>query len=46
MIVDAHYHLEEEMETVEALLKQMEMHNVKRVALIPKMNEPFHLKRW
>jgi predicted TIM-barrel fold metal-dependent hydrolase len=44
MIVDAHYHLEEEMETVEALLKQMEMHDVKRVALIPKMNEPFQLK--
>lgn len=44
MIVDAHYHLEEQMETVEALLKQMERHDVQRVALIPKMNEPFHLK--
>lgn len=44
MIVDAHYHLEEQMETVEALLKQMERHDVHRVALIPKMNEPFHLK--
>jgi predicted TIM-barrel fold metal-dependent hydrolase len=44
MIVDAHYHLEEQMETVEELLKQMEMNDVQRVALIPKMNEPFHLK--
>lgn len=44
MIVDAHYHLEEELETVEALLEQMDKHDVRRVALIPKMNEPFHLK--
>jgi predicted TIM-barrel fold metal-dependent hydrolase len=44
MIVDAHYHLEEQLETVEELLKQMEMNDVQRVALIPKMNEPFHLK--
>jgi predicted TIM-barrel fold metal-dependent hydrolase len=44
MIVDAHYHLEEQLETVEALLKQMKMNDVQRVALIPKMNEPFHLK--
>jgi len=43
-IVDAHYHLEEQMETVEALLEQMQKHGVNRVALIPKMNEPFHLK--
>ncbi len=44
MIVDAHYHLEEQLETVEALLAQMNEHDVGRVALIPKMNEPFHLK--
>jgi predicted TIM-barrel fold metal-dependent hydrolase len=44
MIVDAHYHLEEQMETVEALLNQMERHDVQRVALIPKLNEPFHMK--
>ena len=43
MIVDAHYHLEEELEPVEALLDQMREHIVERVALIPKMNEPFHL---
>lgn len=44
MIVDAHYHLEEELESLEALLEQMQEHGVDRVALIPKMNEPFHLK--
>jgi predicted TIM-barrel fold metal-dependent hydrolase len=44
MIVDSHYHLEEQLETVEELLKQMEVNNVQRIALIPKMNEPFHLK--
>jgi predicted TIM-barrel fold metal-dependent hydrolase len=44
MIVDAHYHLEDQMETVEALLEQMDRHDVGRVALIPTMNEPFHLK--
>lgn len=44
LIVDAHYHLEEQMETVESLLMQMQEHEVDRVALIPKMNEPFHLK--
>ena len=44
MIVDAHYHLEEQFETVQALLEQMQKHGVERVALIPKMNEPFHLK--
>ena len=44
MIVDSHYHLEHRLETVEVLLAQMKKHGVKRVALIPKMNEPFHLK--
>lgn len=44
MIIDAHYHLEEQLETVEVLLAQMDKHGVRHVALIPKMNEPFHLK--
>ena len=44
MIVDAHYHLDEELETIDTLFEQMQEHGVKRVALIPKMNEPFHLK--
>lgn len=44
MIVDAHYHLEEELETVGALLEKMDKQDVRKVALIPNMNEPFHLK--
>jgi predicted TIM-barrel fold metal-dependent hydrolase len=44
MIIDAHYHLEEQMETVDALLEQMQRHSINRVALIPRINEPFHLK--
>jgi predicted TIM-barrel fold metal-dependent hydrolase len=44
MIIDAHYHLEEQMESVAALLEQMQLNNVNRVALIPKMQEPVHLK--
>ena len=44
MIIDAHYHLEEQLETVDALFEQMQRHSVKRIALIPRMNEPFHLK--
>jgi predicted TIM-barrel fold metal-dependent hydrolase len=44
MIIDAHYHLEEQMETLDGLLEQMQRHSINRVALIPRMNEPFHLK--
>jgi hypothetical protein len=44
MIIDAHYHLEEQMETVDALLEQMQRKEIDRVALIPRMNEPFHLQ--
>jgi predicted TIM-barrel fold metal-dependent hydrolase len=44
MIIDAHYHLEEQIEPVDALLKTMKRNNVSRVALIPKMQEPVHLK--
>lgn len=44
MIIDAHYHLEEQLETVDALLEQMRLNNVDRVALIPRINEPFHLQ--
>ncbi|NIV15212.1 MAG: amidohydrolase family protein [Aliifodinibius sp.] len=43
MIIDAHYHLEELIEPVEALLEQMQHINVERVSLIPKMQEPVHL---
>ncbi len=44
MIIDAHYHLEEQFESVKALLEQMQRHKINRVALIPRINEPFHLK--
>jgi len=44
MIIDAHYHLEEQMETVDALLEEMQQNNVNRVALIAKMQEPVHLQ--
>jgi predicted TIM-barrel fold metal-dependent hydrolase len=43
MIIDAHYHLEERMETVDELLAQMKEHNVDRVALIPTLVDPVHL---
>ena len=41
MIIDAHYHLEERMETVDRLLEQMDRHGIDRVALMPALNEPF-----
>lgn len=34
MIIDAHYHLEERLETVKGLLAQMDQHGINRVALI------------
>lgn len=34
MIIDAHYHLEERLETVQELLTQMDQHGLHRVALI------------
>lgn len=45
MIIDAHYHLEERMETLDKLLVQMKQHDIDRVALIPTMVEPIHLSR-
>ena len=45
MIIDAHYHLEERMETVDGLLEQMTQHNVDRVALIPTLVDPVHLSK-
>jgi hypothetical protein len=43
MIVDAHDHLEERMETVDSLLDQMDRHGISRVALIPTMVDPFQV---
>ena len=45
MIVDAHYHLEDRLETVDRLLGQMDRHGISRIALIPAMQDPFYLGR-
>jgi predicted TIM-barrel fold metal-dependent hydrolase len=45
MIIDAHYHLEERMETLDELLAQMTQHGIDRVALIPTLVDPIHLSR-
>ena len=45
MIVDAHYHLEERMETVDKLLDHMDRYGISRVALIPPLNTPFIIDR-
>lgn len=41
MIVDAHYHLEERVETVDRLLEQMDRYGIYRTVLIPALNDPF-----
>lgn len=41
MIIDAHYHLDERIETVDRLIDQMERLGINRVALIPTMQDPF-----
>jgi len=43
MIIDAHYHLEVRLETVERLLDQMRKHAIDRTVLIPVLVEPLHL---
>ena len=40
MIIDAHYHIEERIETVDRLLGQMQKHGISRVALMPALNAP------
>jgi predicted TIM-barrel fold metal-dependent hydrolase len=40
MIVDAHYHLDERIETVDALLKEMNREGVERVALMGRLTDP------
>lgn len=44
MIIDAHYHLEEQLESVDVLLEQMQRNSIDRIALVPRINEPFHLQ--
>jgi len=41
MVIDAHYHLEERMESVEKLLGHMSRYGISRVALMPPLNTPF-----
>lgn len=41
MIIDAHYHLDEQMESVETLIRNMDGLGISRVALIPALNAPF-----
>ncbi len=42
-IVDAHYHLEPRMESIERLVSQMDRWKIDRVALIASPVDPFHL---
>jgi predicted TIM-barrel fold metal-dependent hydrolase len=42
MIIDAHYHLEDRVETLDELLAQMTQHGIDRVALIPTLVDPVH----
>ena len=44
MIIDAHYHLEERLETIDRLIDQMSRNKKDRVALIPTLSEPFHIE--
>jgi len=43
MIVDAHYHLDPRLESVERLLAQMREHHIDRVALIAAVCDPIHV---
>src|SRR6266852_2192181 len=43
MIVDAHYHLDPRLESVERLLAQMQEHGIDRVALIAAPCDPLHV---
>lgn len=45
MIVDAHYHLDERIEPVDALLARMDRHGIGRTALIPTMVDPIRVGR-
>jgi predicted TIM-barrel fold metal-dependent hydrolase len=40
MVIDAHYHLDERLETVDRLLEQMDRHGIDRIALIAAMVDP------
>jgi predicted TIM-barrel fold metal-dependent hydrolase len=43
MIIDAHYHLDERMETIDKLLDHMDKYNISRVVLMTPLNTPFKI---
>lgn len=43
MIIDAHYHLDESMESLDKLLGNMKRYDIGRVVLIPPLNTPFKI---
>ncbi|NOY70048.1 MAG: amidohydrolase [Deltaproteobacteria bacterium] len=44
MIIDMHYHLDENMEPMDRLIAQMDKFHIDRIALVAQMVEPFHVK--
>ncbi len=44
MIIDAHYHLDERMESLDRLVDQMKQHSIDKVALISSMVDPFDVE--
>lgn len=44
MIIDMHYHLDERMEPLDRLLKQMDQFKIDKTALIAPMVDPFHVE--
>jgi len=44
MIIDMHYHLDENMEPMARLLAQMDKFHIDRIALVSQMVEPFHVQ--
>ncbi|MGB9499032.1 MAG: amidohydrolase family protein [Dissulfuribacterales bacterium] len=44
MIIDMHYHLDENMEPMDRLLAQMDKFHIDRIALVSQMVEPFHVE--
>ena len=44
MIIDMHYHLDENMEPMDRLIAQMDKFHIDRIALVSQMVEPFHVE--
>ena len=43
MIIDAHYHLDERLETIDRLVNQMKINNIDKTSLIAAVCEPFKI---